>query len=170
MRKWLPEARLLHDTDTECALRSEPYRKEYRNEALLESALAPFLGTLILICTIVLIGLSVPTALREAVASRQETYLPANVERVRAQFELAGLQAGKSLLADDLRAGRRVLSTRCVGCHDLRTVLARAAKRIGLAMDRAAHGGTLSVLRSDRRPGADSGYRVPCPSDRSGGS
>jgi mono/diheme cytochrome c family protein len=91
----------------------------------LESTLAPFLGTLLLICTIVLIGLSVPTALREALASRQETYLPANVERVRIQFELAGLQAGKSLSADDLRTGRRVLSTRCVGCHDLRTVLAR---------------------------------------------
>src|SRR5580658_4159965 len=55
----------------------------------LESTLAPFLGTLLLICTIVLIGLSVPTALREALASRQETYLPANVERVHTQFELA---------------------------------------------------------------------------------
>jgi mono/diheme cytochrome c family protein len=91
----------------------------------LESTLAPFLGTLLLICTIVLIGLSVPTALREALASRQETFLPANLDRVRTQFELAGLQAGKALSADDLRAGRRVLSTRCVGCHDLRTVLAR---------------------------------------------
>jgi mono/diheme cytochrome c family protein len=91
----------------------------------LESTLAPLLGTLLLICTIVLIGLSVPTAFREALASRQETFLPANVERVRTQFELAGLQAGKVLSADDLRAGRKVLSTRCVGCHDLRTVLAR---------------------------------------------
>jgi mono/diheme cytochrome c family protein len=91
----------------------------------LESTLAPLLGTLLLICTIVLIGLSVPTALREAFASREETFLPANVERVRAQFEMAGLPTGKALSADDLRAGRKVLSTRCVDCHDLRTVLAR---------------------------------------------
>jgi mono/diheme cytochrome c family protein len=91
----------------------------------LESTLAPFLGTLLLICTIVLIGLSVPTAFREALASRQETFLPANVQRVRAQFDLAGLPEGKILAADDLRAGRRILSTRCVACHDLRTVLAR---------------------------------------------
>jgi hypothetical protein len=73
----------------------------------LESTLAPFLGTLLLICTIVLIGLSVPTALREVLASRQETFLPDNVERVRAQFDLAGLQPGKPLWADDLRTGRR---------------------------------------------------------------
>jgi len=91
----------------------------------LESTLAPFLGTLLLICTIVLIGLSVPTAIREAMASSGEIFVPANVERVRAQFALAGLQTGKNLSADDLRAGRRVLSARCVGCHDLRTVLAR---------------------------------------------
>jgi mono/diheme cytochrome c family protein len=91
----------------------------------LESTLAPFLGTLLLICTIVLIGLSVPTALREVLASREETFLLANVERVRTQFELAGLAAGKVLSADDLRAGRMVLAARCVACHDLRTVLAR---------------------------------------------
>jgi len=91
----------------------------------LESTLAPFLGTLLLISTIVLIGLSVPTAFSEALAAKEETFLPANVERVRTQFALAGLQAGKGLSAEDLRAGRRVLSGRCVVCHDLRTVLAR---------------------------------------------
>ncbi|MGA3187382.1 MAG: cytochrome c [Bryobacteraceae bacterium] len=91
----------------------------------LEGTLAPFLGTLLLICTIVLIGLSVPTAVRAALAAREETFLPANVERVRAQFALADMQAGKSLSADDLRAGRQVLSGRCVVCHDLRTVMAR---------------------------------------------
>src|SRR5258708_27313873 len=55
----------------------------------LESTLAPLLGTLLLICTVVLIGLSVPTAFREALASGPETYQPDNVERVRAQFALA---------------------------------------------------------------------------------
>ena len=59
----------------------------------LEGTLAPFLGTLLLICTIVLIGLSVPTAVRAALAAREETFLPANVERVRAQFALADMQA-----------------------------------------------------------------------------
>jgi mono/diheme cytochrome c family protein len=91
----------------------------------LESTLAPFLGTLLLICTVVLIGLSVPTALREALAAGQEIFFPANVERVRAQFTLAGIQTGKSLVAEDLRAGRRLLAARCVTCHDLRTILAR---------------------------------------------
>ncbi len=91
----------------------------------LESTLAPFLGTLLLICTIVLIGLSVPTALREVLASRQETFLPENLERVRAQFALARIGTAKNLSAEDLRAGRKVMSARCIACHDLRTVLAR---------------------------------------------
>jgi mono/diheme cytochrome c family protein len=91
----------------------------------LEGTLAPSLGTLLLISTIVLIGLSVPTALREALVAKEGVFLPANLERVRTQFTLAGLPAGKGLSSDDLRAGRRVLSGRCVECHDLRTVLAR---------------------------------------------
>jgi mono/diheme cytochrome c family protein len=90
----------------------------------LESTLAPFLGTLLLICTVVLIGLSVPTAFLEALASGRDIYTPESVERVRGQFAQAGIPPGK-LSAQDLRAGRKVLSSRCVACHDLRTVLAR---------------------------------------------
>lgn len=95
----------------------------------LEGTLAPALGTAVLVATVVLIGLSAPIAVREALASSQDLIEPANLERVKAQLETAGLQdpAQRAALASakGLIAGRNVMADRCVTCHDLRTVLAR---------------------------------------------
>lgn len=55
----------------------------------LESSLVPFLGSALLICTILLIGLSVPFAFREAylraAAAEAHIYDPDNLERVNSR-------------------------------------------------------------------------------------
>lgn len=95
----------------------------------LESSMAPTLGTVLLVATVLLIGLSAPMAVREAVASARELNQPGNLERVKGQLDLAGLTDARArarlATADGLAQGRRVLASRCVSCHDLRTVLAR---------------------------------------------
>jgi len=95
----------------------------------LESSLAPPLGTAVMIGAAILIGLSAPAAIREAFATSGEVYEAANMERVRSHLALAGLEdeGARNFLATEagLRAGREVLSNKCVECHDLRTVLAR---------------------------------------------
>ena len=97
----------------------------------LESALVPLLGTAMFICTILLIGLSAPFAFREAYlrASSVEGNLIAeeNLERVRSHLKLAGLE-DEAMLSElstpqALTAGQTVLTTHCIQCHDLRTVL-----------------------------------------------
>jgi mono/diheme cytochrome c family protein len=99
----------------------------------LESKLVPFLGVSLLICTILLMGLSIPFAFREAYL-RAATVNgpisdPKNLGRVREQLLLAGLRddGDRKRLASpkSLRAGQAVLLKECVQCHDLRTVLAR---------------------------------------------
>ena len=96
----------------------------------LEGTLAPFLGTSLLVATVVLVGLSAPIALREAYAFRAGGSLGATSrEWVSAQLATAGLDDRSKCdgltSAGGLRAGRDVLYTKCVACHDLRTVLAR---------------------------------------------
>ena len=100
----------------------------------LESSTVPLLGILLLISTTLLIGLSAPFALQEEFLSRaahagQSVFAPDNVARVTGLLESAGIasQQQRSALAApaSLRAGRMVLSKKCVQCHDLRTILAR---------------------------------------------
>ena len=99
----------------------------------LEGTLAPILGTAMFICTILLIGLSAPFAFREAYlgAASVEGNLIAekNLERVRGHLELAGLEDEVMLSTLStpraMSAGQTVLTTHCVQCHDLRTVLAQ---------------------------------------------
>ena len=99
----------------------------------LETTLVPLLGTSLLVGTVVMIGLSAPYALHEALRDRAATdggvFSPANLERVSTLLVQAGLedQTARERLAtvESLRAGRRVLRQECVECHDLRTVLAR---------------------------------------------
>src|SRR5262249_27723918 len=90
-------------------------------------------GVSLLICTFLLMGLSIPFAFREAYL-RAATVSgpisnPQNLGRVREQLLLAGLRedGDRKRLAspEGLRAGQAVLLTECVQCHDLRTVLAR---------------------------------------------
>jgi len=97
----------------------------------LESTLVPFLGTGLLICTFLLVGLSVPFALKESYLHRRAIggtgFSPENIERVRRLLLRAGLpssvQTDELATVASLKQGRAVLLSKCVQCHDLRTVL-----------------------------------------------
>jgi mono/diheme cytochrome c family protein len=99
----------------------------------LEGTLVPFLGTLLLICTILLLGLSVPFALRawylRQSAAGGSAFSPENLSRVSMLLPRANLppEAPLESLAtpEGLRRGQAVLLNRCTQCHDLRTVLAK---------------------------------------------
>jgi cytochrome c5 len=99
----------------------------------MEAKLIPFLGTSLLICTALLIGLSVPFALRErylqgAVLSG-ERLDPASLERVIKLLSAAGFkekaEVERLVSPVGLSRGQDVLTRKCIVCHDLRTVLAR---------------------------------------------
>ena len=99
----------------------------------LESQMVPILGTVLLLCTVVLIGLSVPIAFREQYLSKRSAggaaFSAENLERVKNLLPQAGFAEGVPLeeitSMQSLRAGRKVLLQKCVQCHDLRTILVR---------------------------------------------
>ena len=90
----------------------------------------PYIGTTLLICTYLLIGLSVPFTFREA-ALRTQTmaFSEEGIARTRRLLETAGFpeEAPLDQLASKrkLRDGQHVLQRKCVVCHDLRTILAK---------------------------------------------
>ncbi len=93
----------------------------------------PYLGTAMLLCTVLLLGLSVPFAYRERAlanaAAGGNVYSATNRARVAEQLANADLpvMAGKLDLSSmkSLEKGRDVLLNKCVKCHDLKTILAR---------------------------------------------
>jgi mono/diheme cytochrome c family protein len=90
----------------------------------------PFLGVGLLLCTVLLSGLSLPFVVREqAVARNDQTFSPENRQRVRALLATAGLPPATDLDAlsspSHLRFGRKVLLEECTFCHDLRTAISR---------------------------------------------
>jgi len=93
----------------------------------------PYLGTLLFTCTVLLLGLSLPSAFRErtlaAGAIGGGVYSPQNRKRVAELLPLANFPAGTPLqqlsTEASLRAGQSVLLDKCVRCHDLKTVLAQ---------------------------------------------
>ncbi len=90
----------------------------------------PYIGVALLICTYLLIGLSVPFTLRETVLRTQtRAFSEEGIARTRQLIETAGLppEAPLDMLASKrlLRAGQHVLQRKCVVCHDLRTILAK---------------------------------------------
>ena len=90
----------------------------------------PYIGVSLLICTYLLIGLSVPFTLRETVLRTQtRAFSEEGIARTRKLIETAGLppEAPLDQLASKrmLRDGQRVLQRKCVVCHDLRTILAK---------------------------------------------
>jgi mono/diheme cytochrome c family protein len=99
----------------------------------LESTLVPFLGTVLFICTFLLIGLSVPFALKERMLERSAAggtaFSAENIERVKMLLPTSGLPEGAKVeeLATfrSFKEGREVLLSKCVQCHDLRTVLVK---------------------------------------------
>ena len=90
----------------------------------------PYIGTCLLICTYLLIGLSVPFTFREAALRTQTSaFSDEGIARTRKLLENAGLPAEAPLdqLASKrkLREGQHVLQRKCVICHDLRTILVK---------------------------------------------
>lgn len=90
----------------------------------------PYIGVTILICTYLLIGLSVPFTFRETVLRAQTgAFSDEGIVRTRQLIENAGLppEAPLDELATKrkLRDGQYVLQRKCVVCHDLRTILAK---------------------------------------------
>lgn len=91
----------------------------------------PYLGTLLFACTVLLLALSLPSALRERVLAADAVgggvYSPQNRKRVADLLPLAHFPAGTPLrqlsTEASLRAGQSVLLDKCVRCHDLKTVL-----------------------------------------------
>jgi len=99
----------------------------------METKLVPTLGVGLFLCSFLLIALVLPFSLREAylesTALGDETMIHSRIKRVRELLPTAGLEDNK-LLAElaskkGLIAGRRILTAKCVQCHDLRTVLVR---------------------------------------------
>ncbi|MFS4581113.1 hypothetical protein [Phaeobacter sp. C3_T13_0] len=97
----------------------------------LESTLAPLLGTALLICTLLLTGLALPFAAREAylraTAQEGQNFSEERIARVEKFLPLIGFEdtAGLEVLASSagLAEGRDVLTYKCTQCHDLRTIL-----------------------------------------------
>lgn len=90
----------------------------------------PYIGVSLLICTYLLIGLSVPFTFRETLLRTQtRAFSEEGIVRTRKLIETAGLPAEAPLdqLASKrkLREGQHVLQRKCVVCHDLRTILAK---------------------------------------------
>ena len=94
------------------------------------SSALPFLGSAILLFTVLLIGLSVPFTLREHyLRAGAQLMSDESLQRVRTQLKTADMKGDVQLdqLASrrKLREGRQVLLSKCVKCHDLRTILLR---------------------------------------------
>src|SRR5205814_1349883 len=98
----------------------------------LESTMIPMLGTAVLVCTALLVGLSAPFVFKEQYMSQQAfgTVLSdANLERLHTLLPRAGfppeVDVNELTSIGGLQKGRQGLLGKCVQCHDLRTVLVR---------------------------------------------
>lgn len=93
----------------------------------LDASLVPMLGTSLVVSSVVLIGISVPSAFAEAFATKR-LLTEDNRQRVHLLLTQLGLeesQCARLASPQSLWAGQQVLRRQCTGCHDLRTVLAR---------------------------------------------
>ena len=99
----------------------------------LESRLAPLFGTLLMLSTLLLVGLSVPMAFKEYQLRKNvaggDVFSKQNILRVKRILPEA--RFGSEVPLDEITSkesllkGRKVLLYKCVQCHDLRTVLLR---------------------------------------------
>ncbi len=97
----------------------------------LESRLAPIFGTLLMLSTLLLVGLSVPMAFKEYQLRRSvaggDIFSSENIDRINLLISRADFpeDAPRAEMSDInfLLNGRKVLLSKCVQCHDLRTVL-----------------------------------------------
>ena len=119
----------------------------------------PVLGVILLGCTIMLSTLSLPFAFREATLARGAAgggvYSAESQGRVAKLLPAAGLPADAPLAelstADGLRAGRDVLTGKCVVCHDLKTILVLPRTPAGWwkTVERMAHKPSFADPMSD---------------------
>lgn len=130
----------------------------------------PQLSTVMLGCTILLLGLSIPGGLREYGLARGQVgggvYSVENRERVARLLPLAELPAEAPLpeLSTEaaLRHGREVLATKCVVCHDLKTILAQPRSPSGWwhIVERMAEKPTFDVPMTERELFEVSAYLI----------
>ena len=93
----------------------------------------PYLGTAMLISTVLLLGLSLPFVFRERALGDQalggSVFSAENRKRVADLVPVANFPAGTPLAELStvacMRAGQSVLLEKCVRCHDLKTILER---------------------------------------------
>jgi mono/diheme cytochrome c family protein len=99
----------------------------------LEGTLIPYIGTALLVCTVLLLGLSVPFSLRllylERHAPGGSAFGEENLQRVSmllSRTQLPGdVPLAELATTAGLHMGQSVLIISCVQCHDLRTVLVK---------------------------------------------
>ena len=99
----------------------------------MEAKLVPMLGVSLFLCTFLLIALTLPFSLREAYLQNQALGEDDRTEEMIQRVEelLPGIGLDDELLLEQLTtrqgldAGRKLMQTKCVQCHDLRTVLVR---------------------------------------------
>ena len=93
----------------------------------------PYLGTAIMLGTIILMGLSLPYVLQERALAKSapggSVTSKESLARVASLLPTAGLPKeadfAKLATADAMTSGRHVLLDNCVKCHDLKTILAK---------------------------------------------
>jgi mono/diheme cytochrome c family protein len=89
----------------------------------------PALGVAILLCTVLLIVLSVPFVIKERALAANDAFTAENRSRVQTLLGGAGLPEDADIaeLSSEpgLRRGRQLLLSDCVYCHDLRTAISR---------------------------------------------
>jgi mono/diheme cytochrome c family protein len=99
----------------------------------LEGTLIPLIGTSLMVCTVLVLGLSVPFSLRLLYVERHapggSAFGAENLQRVSmllSRTQLPGDEPSSNLSTSaGLHMGQSVLMTSCVQCHDLRTVMAK---------------------------------------------
>lgn len=93
----------------------------------------PYLGTAIMLGTIILMGLSLPYVLQERALAQSapggSVTSPQSLARVATLLPTAGLpkeaNVAQLATAKAMTSGRHVLLDNCVKCHDLKTILAK---------------------------------------------
>lgn len=123
----------------------------------------PQIGAGILLCTIILAFLSIPYSIQAhsfGDVTRADNL--ARVERVLQTAEYSPAEAAELATEDGLSAGREVLVSKCVYCHDLRTILRkpRSAKQWKSVTIRMMEKPTLKLPILDEDVGPVTAYLV----------
>jgi hypothetical protein len=130
----------------------------------------PYLGTGLLLCTFLLLGLSLPFTYKEKQLSKRavggDVYSAQNIDRLKKVLPDAEFPK-EAVLADlattkTLKAGRKVLLEQCVECHDLKTILTKPRSPADWVhtVERMAEKPALTYNLEDRTQWAVSTYLI----------